>query len=170
MWHASCFIFINLCFRRLSLQISSLVLWSFVSATLFVIGTYIDQGVSLLLIFDIVFIFYKTLLDLKELRHLINDIKPDTVLTINKPLTETIRAVARGKVWRFPVCAFCITLIWMEHKAFCFKLDWFGKTFSFNFPSVFQISKRPLVKFSCLHFWLIGQLFLTLKSVCVYGV
>ena len=34
----------------------------FLSATLFVIGTcYIDQGVSLRLIFDIVFIFYKTL-------------------------------------------------------------------------------------------------------------
>jgi hypothetical protein len=34
----------------------------FLSATLFVIGTcYINQVVSLLLIFDIVFIFYKTL-------------------------------------------------------------------------------------------------------------
>ena len=34
----------------------------FLSATLFVIGTcYIDQGVSLRLIFDIVFIFHKTL-------------------------------------------------------------------------------------------------------------
>jgi hypothetical protein len=47
---------------RLPLQISSLVLWPFLSATLFVIGTcYIDQGVSLLLIFDIVFISYKSL-------------------------------------------------------------------------------------------------------------
>ena len=54
----------------------------------FVIGTcYIDQGVSLQLFFYIIFIFYKTLPDLKELRHLINDIKLDTVLTINKPLT-----------------------------------------------------------------------------------
>jgi hypothetical protein len=35
---------------------------------------------------------------LKELRHLINDIKLDIVLTINKPLTKTSRAVARGKV------------------------------------------------------------------------
>ena len=35
---------------------------------------------------------------LKELRHLINDIKLDTVVTINKPLTKTSRAVARGKV------------------------------------------------------------------------
>jgi len=36
--------------------------WPFLSATLFVIGTcYIDQGVSLLLFFYIVFIFYKTL-------------------------------------------------------------------------------------------------------------
>ena len=44
------------------LNFSSLVLWPFLSATLFVIGTcYIDQKVSLLLIFDIVFIFYKTL-------------------------------------------------------------------------------------------------------------
>jgi hypothetical protein len=56
------------------------------SATLFVIGTcYIDQGVSLLLSFDIVFIFYKTLHDhmffyiLKNLCHSINDIKLDTV-------------------------------------------------------------------------------------------
>jgi hypothetical protein len=38
---------------------------------------------------------------LKELRHLIHDIKLDTVLTINKPLTKTSRAVARGKAWRF---------------------------------------------------------------------
>ena len=61
---------------------------AFLSAIRFVIGTcYIDQGVSLLLIFDIVLTFYKTLPDLKELRHLINDIKLDTVLTINKPLT-----------------------------------------------------------------------------------
>ena len=87
---------------------SSLVLWSFLSATLFVIGTcYIDQEVSLLLLFDIVFIFYKTLpvhciymffYVLKKLRHLINDIKLDTVLTINKPLTKTRRVVASGKV------------------------------------------------------------------------
>jgi hypothetical protein len=35
---------------------------------------------------------------LKELRHSINDIKLDTVLTINKPLTKNSRAVARGKV------------------------------------------------------------------------
>jgi len=78
-----------------------------VTATLFVIGTcYIDQGMSLLLIFDIVFIFYKTLpvhciyvlLCLKKLRHLINDIKLDTVLTVNIPLTKISRAVARGKV------------------------------------------------------------------------
>ena len=111
---------------RLPLQISSLVLWPILSATLFVIGTcYIDQGVFLLLLFDIVFIFYKTLpvhciyvffYVLKELRHLINDIKLDTVLTINKPLTKTSRALARGKVWRFPFCAFCIPLVWMEHK------------------------------------------------------
>jgi hypothetical protein len=80
---------------------------AFFSATLFVIGTcYIDQEVSLLLIFDIVFIFYKTLpvhciyvlICLKELRHLINDIKLDTVLTINKSWTKTGRAVARGKI------------------------------------------------------------------------
>ena len=70
------------------MQISSLVLWPFLSAIRFVIGTcYIDQGVSLQLFFYIIFIFYKTLPDLKELRHLINDIKLDTVLTINKPLT-----------------------------------------------------------------------------------
>ena len=53
---------------------------------------------------------------LKELRHLINDIKLDTVLTINKPLTKTSRAVAGGKVWRFPFCAICIPLVWMDHK------------------------------------------------------
>ena len=93
---------------RLPLQISSLVLWPFLSATLFVIGTcYIDQGVSLLLIFDIVFIFYKALLVHcihvllcfeKKLHHLINDIKLDTVLNINRPLTKTSRTVARGRV------------------------------------------------------------------------
>jgi hypothetical protein len=104
--------------------------WPFLSATLFVIGTcYIDQEVSLLLLFDIVFIFYKTLpvhciymffYVLKELRHLINDIKLDTVLTINKPLTKTSRAVARGKVWRFPFCALCMAFVWMEHKYISF--------------------------------------------------
>jgi hypothetical protein len=47
MHRTSCFIFINLFFGRLSLQISSLVMWSFLSATLFVIGScYINQGVS----------------------------------------------------------------------------------------------------------------------------
>jgi len=47
---------------RLPLQISSLVLWPLLSATLFDIGTcYIDHGLSLLLIFYIVFIFYKAL-------------------------------------------------------------------------------------------------------------
>ena len=107
---------------------SSLVLWPFLSATFFVIGTcYIDQEVSLLLIVDIVFIFYKTLpvhcisvffYVLKELRHLINDIKLDTVLTINKSWTKTDRAVARGKIWRFPFCACCIPLVWMEHKSY----------------------------------------------------
>jgi hypothetical protein len=44
------------------------------------------------------FIVYMFFYVLKELRHLINDIKLDTVLTINKPLTKTSRAVARGKV------------------------------------------------------------------------
>jgi hypothetical protein len=93
--------------KRVAL-ISFVVLWPFLSATLFVIGTcYIDQEVSLLLLFDIVFIFYKTLpvhciymffYVLKKLRHLINDIKLDTVLTINKPLTKTRRVVASGKV------------------------------------------------------------------------
>ena len=34
---------------------------------------------------------------LNKLHHVINDIKLDTVLTINKPLTKTSRAVARGK-------------------------------------------------------------------------
>jgi hypothetical protein len=35
---------------------------------------------------------------LKELRHLLNDIKLDTVFTINKTLTKTSRAVTKGKV------------------------------------------------------------------------
>ena len=35
---------------------------------------------------------------LKKLRHLINDVKLDTVLTINKSMAKTSRAVARGKV------------------------------------------------------------------------
>ena len=52
----------------------------------------------------------------KKLHHLINDIKLDTVLNINKPLTKTSRTVARGRVRRFPFCAFCIPLIWMEHQ------------------------------------------------------
>ena len=111
---------------RLHLHISYLMLWSFLSATLFVIGTcYIDQWVSLLFLFDILFIFYITLpvhcilCFSFKLRYLINDIKLDTVLTINKPLTKTSRAVARGKIWRFPFCAFGIFLIWMEHKLLC---------------------------------------------------
>ena len=62
------------------------------------------------------FIVYMFFYVLKELRHLINDIKLDTVLTITKPLTKTSRGVARGKVWRFPFCTFCIPLVWMEHK------------------------------------------------------
>ena len=44
------------------------------------------------------FIVYMFFYVLKELRHLINDIKLDTVLTITKPLTKTSRGVARGKV------------------------------------------------------------------------
>jgi hypothetical protein len=43
------------------------------------------------------FIVYMFFHVLKNLRHLINDITLDTVLTINKPLTKTSRAVARGK-------------------------------------------------------------------------
>ena len=45
---------------------------------------------------------------LKELRHLLNDIKLDTVFTINETLTKTSRAVTKGKVWIFPFRAFCI--------------------------------------------------------------
>ena len=44
------------------------------------------------------FIVYLFLYVLKELRHLINDIKLDTVLTINNSWTKTGRAVARGKI------------------------------------------------------------------------
>jgi hypothetical protein len=62
------------------------------------------------------FIVYMFFYVLKELRQLISDIKLDNVLTINKPLTKTSRVVARGKVWRFPFCTFCIPLVWMEHK------------------------------------------------------
>jgi hypothetical protein len=44
------------------------------------------------------FIVYMSFYVLKELHHLKNDIKLDIVLTINKPLTNTSRDVARGKV------------------------------------------------------------------------
>ena len=44
------------------------------------------------------FIVYLFLYLLKELRHLINDIKLDTVLTINNSWTKTGRVVARGKI------------------------------------------------------------------------
>jgi hypothetical protein len=99
---------------------SSLVLWPFLSATFFVIGTcYIDQEVSLLLIVDIVFIFYKTLpvhciyvffYVLKELRHLINDIKLDTVLTINNPWTKNWPSCRQGKDLKIYILCMLYTL------------------------------------------------------------
>jgi hypothetical protein len=57
-------------------------------------------------------------------------IKLDTVLTINKPLTKTSRAVARGKVWRFPFGFFggflCVclhvSLYVSNHFNHCIKL------------------------------------------------
>ena len=47
---------------------------------------------------------------LKELRHLINDIKLDTVLTINKPLTKNSPSCDQGKGLKISILCIFYTL------------------------------------------------------------